>query len=134
MGSLSQPHAQGRGSRAMYGPREAANRHLHRFWAGSPVGGGAGYVLACIGMYLPVPVRIMVRIETLSACARRARAVGGHGQRCESSIANQEEGAHASSVHTGGDRDIFVVHPEEKHLKDSKEWASSMLACIAPDS
>jgi len=58
----------------------------------------------------------------------------GHGQRCESSRANQEEGAHASGVHTGGDQGVFVVHPEEKHLKDSEEWASSMLACIAPDS
>ena len=27
-----------------------------------------------------------------------------------------------------------ILRPEEKHLKDSEEWASSMLACIAPDS
>ena len=47
-----------------------------RMGAAGPRRSGAAYVLACIGMYWPVSARIMVRIETLSACGRRARAVG----------------------------------------------------------
>jgi len=67
-----------------------------RMGAAGPKRSGAAYVLVCTGMYLPVLVRTVVRIETLSACTRRAQADGdrpgphGHGQRCGSLRADSD--------------------------------------------